>query len=391
MRDSIGLKIKNLFLVLICALTLFGFGSSFSLLAGAYSSSFLSVSTPNEPNCIPQIRALVDKITIPTQQVISVAEASPAFTALKGSNSASLSAINTLTYNTLSCSVTFEGLEVDFNVVNASGKAINQIVVDEDASMASVTQVYENQARTFSFTPIGDAWEVYSNPGATHLTLYSSLQFFQPTPSVPSGFACYYACEVAFGAGVTNNPLGSSGNLAQAGDVAEIACISQGNCGTNYYGWWEPYPNTAANTCNPTGGLPSGDSVYFEAENEQFYGGSSSKCDFYVQDVTSGHTCSKIGYSWSSFTSRYYSQSALECITSSGSCSTTNVLAAFPNLSVSADTGNTSGLYSINYPYSNGYYNHDDPMDACSYSHTNVASNAPSYGFTWTYYDSTCT
>lgn len=385
---------KNLFLAVSCVLTLFALNSPFSLATYGSTSQTSAAALAHEQNCTPQIRALVATITIPEQLAISLAETSSEFISLKGSNSTTFLAINTLTYNTPSCVVTFEGIQVVFAIRDSSGIGLGQLVVDENSQFSSVTSVqFVRLATSFSFTPIGDAWEFYANSAGTALVLYSSMQFNQPAPTVPSGYTCGHYCAFALWTGLTNNALGSSGNLAQAGDEAQIACTSPSNCSTNYYGWWENYP-ASPTTCTPAGGIASGNNLSFEVENEALYGGSSSKWDFYVYNNTTGHTCSKVGFSWTSFTNPHYSQTAIECDNGgTGSCSSSShALAQFSNtgMALSADTYYGGGIQSIPGPYSH----HDDPMNACSYSNTNIASSG-SIGsggtFSFTYHNSACT
>lgn len=222
------------------------------------------------------------------------------------------SVYNTWSIDAQNCSVTLRNVNVSYSLNDEKGYVKN-VDVALNSSTTRVEDITEYVSGAYDFdNTVWSGYEIAANAGATVPIWEAKTTYTLPAVNVPtttnSGNCVSKPCDLAIWTGLEGVLLGTSGiKLAQAGSDGKITCTSPGNCSTNYFLWYEFYPNPAV-SCG--GGPPlvaPGHSITSIVTNQKKYnpGGPANKYDISLLDTTSGYGCSVTGQTFDLTSPKY--------------------------------------------------------------------------------------
>ncbi len=278
---------------------------------------------------------------------------------------------------------------VVFTLHNNTGGWAGQLVITENQNLTVLGSAIRSQ-----FVSATNSWKLYSgyqvqaNSGATQAIYEAYSEWTQPGAGYPSvGCGSYGACDVATWVGLTDAQNVASTNLNQ--DGTWVTCTpSGGTCSDTYYAWYEIVSNGGGLTqCTATNGgsvsLNPGDTILAWTENEAAYGGSSSKYDFYVADLTTSTSCYVYGQSDSTLTSPKYGLFVLEngemCSSLSGPCAYLATFGTSSTVSFSSAEIYTGGSLTDINSFTFGAYNMENQAGVYPFCYGSFTTDV-SYG-----------
>lgn len=342
----------------------------------APSLSAAAFSTQNNPSATEFSASVLDcssailakSSAIDVQSAINLAESSNTYSGMTGSGLLVTysNLMNQWSYDT-NCNVLLTNVNVVFKLSNSTG-FVGWLVITETPSISQIVSSntqYTAKMHAGSTGPSANwaGWEFQGNSGGTATIYESEIDYTEPTPTTPpTGCANYHTCDVAVWAGLEDTEGATNSHLAQDGSWDKIQCNP--SCVTTYRAFYETLGTGGSGGpqfCTISG-QTGGDSMHVTVTNEAANGGSNTKYDYLVNDNTRLKSCSWTGLSYSSMTTPKWSVHILEWPTDCGivDCSS---LAEFSSITIYGSILIGGVLYGVHYPYSNGWYFHDDPME----------------------------
>jgi hypothetical protein len=277
-------------------------------------------------------KAMAIQAQIDSNAAISLAENDAGFKAAVNGQTYAFSEIApSYSFDTSTCSdLTVNAISVNFYLADSSYACGDTqmnvgIQVFENPSLTNVSSVQVNNGECHSS---GDdkywaGYQVHTTYGGVQTNqIYSTMSYTQPTLTNSSSSDPYctqyspYICAVDVWTGLSNAVYSTSTGvlIAQTGTTAQMNCnVSKCPSAPSYYGWYELLDTTYGNNCPPADTVSTGDSMQAEAENGDYFGGSSSNYEtFLFEDTGTGWICSSGTMSGSGLSITNYAESIVE-------------------------------------------------------------------------------
>lgn len=207
------------------------------------------------------------------------------------------------------CDEQVQSFNVVFELHNSTGSVVAHLVISESKGLSVLgSSIQPNDISHSNPIPSVNYAGYTASPSTKH-TIYTYatyVEYNQSTAQYPSsGCENSASCYVSTWTGLTDAGDGS-GNIAQ--DGTDASCSGSG-CTASYDAWYETVGSGGTNgaqTCTTGNGgavtISAGDTIYAYVLNDYYNGGSNSKYDFYIDDMSSSTSCFVGGFSFTGMT-----------------------------------------------------------------------------------------
>ncbi len=195
------------------------------------------------------------------------------------------------------CTEQVLSFNVVFTLYNATSRLTSNLVITENSNLTVIgSSLQVNPGTATNYSTNWSGYVAYANSGGTQEITKSTVEWTQPTASVPStGCGSGSHCEISNWASLMNGSTGPNYGFEQAGTTVECE-DSSGSCTNTYFAWYDSPPAMFVECSSGSGGggavtISGGDTINATVFNDAYFGGNDKLYIFYVTDENSDTSC----------------------------------------------------------------------------------------------------